>query len=369
MLYDHQVFTVQQVGGVSRYYRALLDHAAPTLQSEVALALSNNLYLQDGQHSRHLRFFPNLDFRGRFSFMWRLNARLCRRTLRQGHYDVFHPTLNDNDYFLDDLPADKPLVITIHDMIAAMHPEQFPWVDQTALPRLAARAAHIITVSEHTRADVLRLLPVAPERVSVIHHGFTPTAPTTPRLAPGYLLNVGTRAGYKNFDCVLLALAELVRTPATAALRLVCAGGGPATAAELELIEQLDLSGRVHFTGTITESELAGLYRHAAAFVFASHYEGFGFPILEAFGQQCPVVLSNASCFPEIAQDAALYFDPHQPSDLAVQIELLLRDAALRTQLIELGSQRLRDFTWARTAARTHEVYRAACRQEQPVLI
>jgi glycosyltransferase involved in cell wall biosynthesis len=367
ILYDHQAFTVQDVGGVSRYYRALLDHAAPDIRSHVPLALTNNLYLQDRQHTDHYRFFPGLNFKGRFSLMWRLNAQVARRALRQRDYDVFHPTLNDNDYFLEDLPADKPLVITIHDMIAAQQPQQFPWVDHSVLPRLAARAAHIITVSEHTRADVLRLLPIDPERVSVIHHGFTPAEASAGLVDQGHLLYVGTRSGYKNFDCLLTAFAELVRVPATAQVRLVCAGGGPASATETARLEELGLLGRVHFTGTVTEGELMSLYRSAAAFVFPSHYEGFGFPILEAFGQHCPVVLSNASCFPEIAQDAALYFDPQQPSDLAVQLGLLLQDAGLRKQLVHLGSLRLQDFTWTQTAARTHEVYRAAC--QQPVLI
>ncbi|UOQ70034.1 glycosyltransferase family 4 protein [Hymenobacter cellulosilyticus] len=368
ILYDHQAFTVQDVGGVSRYYRALLDHAAPDIHSHVPVVLSNNVYLKDRQHSRHSSFFPNLSFRGRFSLMLSLNRSASRRALRQGKFDVFHPTLTDDPYFLPEI-QDKPLVITIHDMIPVLFGEQYPLTDLPLMSRIAQRANQIIAVSEHTRADILRLLPVSPDRVTVVPHGYTPAIAGPATLPEGYLLYVGTRQGYKNFDCLLQALAQLVRQPGQRSLRLVCAGGGWATEAEQDRLQVLGLTANVQFAGLVSEAELASLYRGAAAFVFPSCYEGFGFPILEAFAQHCPVVLSNASCFPETAQDAALYFDPQQPADLAQQLLLLLREPHLRRQLTQLGSLRLRDFTWGQTAALTHEVYRAAQEQPQPVLI
>ncbi|MCB2407989.1 glycosyltransferase family 4 protein [Hymenobacter lucidus] len=365
ILYDHQAFTVQDVGGVSRYYRALLDHAAPDVQSHVPVLVSNNVYLQDRRHTSHVGFFPGQSFRGRFSFMWKLNRLACRRALRRGEFDVFHPTLIDDPYFLDEV-QDKPMVITLHDMIPMLFTEQYPQTNVEIITRIAQRANQIIAVSEHTRADILRLLPVSPERVTVVPHGFTPGPAARLVVPDGYLLYVGTRSGYKNFDCLLQALAQLVRQPGLHELRLVCAGGGKPTEAEQDRLQELGLAGNVQFAGLLQEAELAGLYCGAAAFVFPSHYEGFGFPILEAFAQECPVVLSNASCFPETAQDAALYFDPNQPADLAQQLHLLLREPALRRQLTQLGTLRLADFTWTQAAERTRAVYRAAREQPQP---
>ncbi|TGE29289.1 glycosyltransferase family 4 protein [Hymenobacter metallicola] len=368
ILYDHQAFTVQDVGGVSRYYRALLDHASPDVHSHVPVVVSNNVYLQDRRHTNHSAFFPGQSFRGRFSFMWKLNRLACRRALRRGSYDVFHPTLIDDPYFMHEV-EDKPMVITIHDLIPVLFTEQYPQTDVALIGRIAQRANQIIAVSEHTRTDILRLLPVSPERVTVVPHGYTPSPPPRTLLPEGYLLYVGTRSGYKNFDCLLQALAQLVRRPGLQAQRLVCAGGGRATEAEQDRLQELGLTQHVQFMGLVQEAELAGLYRGAAAFVFPSLYEGFGFPILEAFAQKCPVVLSNASCFPETAQDAALYFDPHQPADLAQQLHLLLLEPALRRQLQQLGTLRLADFTWAQTATRTRAVYRAAQDLPQPVLL
>jgi glycosyltransferase involved in cell wall biosynthesis len=117
---------------------------------------------------------------------------------------------------------------------------------------------------------------------------------------------------------------------------------------------------RSHQLGPVSDAQLNQLYRKAQAFVFPSRYEGFGFPILEAFGQRCPVVLSNASCFPEIAQDAALYFDPNDAAELHDQLLRVLRDRQLRQSLVQAGENRVGDFTWEQAAARTHQVYQEA---------
>ncbi|WP_426491044.1 glycosyltransferase family 4 protein [Hymenobacter sp. 102] len=362
VLYDHQAFTLQDFGGVSRYHHELLRHAS--WQSELAVALSNNLYLRDQQYPRYRTFLPNSSLPARWRVIQFFNDRASRRALRRAAYDVFHPTLTDDDYFLDLLPPGRPLVITIHDMIPALFPAHYPDRDDQTLARIAQRADRIIAVSEHTRADVLRLLPVASEKVAVVYHGYAePAAASGPSALPlpeRYVLFTGSRALYKNFGCLVKALAML---PATVAqgMHLVCAGGGSFTAEEQALLRQAGWAERAHQFGPVSDVQLTHLYRHARAFIFPSCYEGFGLPILEAFSQQCPVVLSQASCFPEIAREAALYFPPDQPAVLAEQLARLLTDARLRRELVHLGQLRLLDFTWHNTARRTRAVYEAAC--------
>lgn len=379
VLYDHQAFTLQDFGGVSRYHHELLCHA--TWQSELAVALSNNLYLRDGKHSHHRSFLPDSSLPGRWRVMRYFNQRASCRALRRGAFDVFHPTLTDDAYFLELLAPDQPLVITIHDMIPALFPAHYPTHDAGVLARIAHRANRIITISENTRADVLRLLPVNPERVRVISHGYSDRQHPAgePVLAtPGrYVLFTGSRALYKNFGCLVEALALL---PAVVAqgLHLVCAGGGAFSAAERELLHRTGWSARAHQFGRVSDGQLNQLYREAQAFVFPSEYEGFGLPILEAYGQQCPVVLSDASCFPEIAREAALYFPANQPAALAQQLARVLTDAPLRRELVRLGQLRLLDFSWQHTARRTRAVYEEACQDthlrpvhafaDQPVL-
>ncbi|MCA8829557.1 glycosyltransferase family 4 protein [Hymenobacter pini] len=361
VLYDHQAFTLQDFGGVSRYHHELLCHAS--WQSELAVALSNNLYLQDRQHSRHLTFLPASSLPARWRVIRFFNDLASRRALRQGAYDVFHPTLTDDDYFLSLLPPDRPLVVTIHDMIPALFPAHYPGRDGQVLNRIVQRANRIIVVSEHTRADVLRLLPVEPEKVEVVYHGYAAPQYTPAAALPvpeRYVLFTGSRALYKNFGCLVQALAQL--PPAVAqGLHLVCAGGGAFTDAEQALLRQAGCAERAHQFGPVSDAQLTYLYRHAKVFIFPSEYEGFGLPILEAFGQQCPVVLSHASCFPEIACEAALYFPPNEPAVLAEQLARVLSDAALRRELVQLGQLRLLDFTWHHTARRTRAVYEQAC--------
>ena len=110
---------------------------------------------------------------------------------------------------------------------------------------------------------------------------------------------------------------------------------------------------------------LAQLYRHARLFVYPSLYEGFGIPILEAFAQKCPVVASRASCFPEVAGDAAAYFSPQSAQELAEAILHTLSDAAYRNLLVERGCERLKLFTWEETARKTEETYRKALKADQ----
>jgi glycosyltransferase involved in cell wall biosynthesis len=362
VLYDHQAFTLQDFGGISRYHHELMCHAS--WQSELAVALSNNLYLRTRHHARPRTFLPNSSLPARWRIIRFFNNQASQRALRRGAFDVFHPTLTDDDYFLDLLPPNRPLVITLHDMIPALFPEHYPDRDGQMLTRIARRADRIITVSEHTRADVLRLLPVAPEKVAVVYHGYAEprTASGSPALPvpEQYVLFTGSRALYKNFGCLVKALALLPASLARS-LHVVCAGGGPFTTEELALLRQMGWAGRAHQFGPVSDEQLTLLYRHAQAFVFPSEYEGFGLPILEAFGQQCPVVLSHASCFPEIAREAALYFPPDQPTALAGQLERLLTDARLRRELVQLGQLRLLDFTWHHTARHTRAVYEAAC--------
>ena len=366
ILYDPEVFCLQDVGGVSHYFYELIDHAGPDVSCELPTVLSNNVYLKDRKHTRHLGLLPSMSVPGLWRLMQYANRRASCKAIQRQQFDVFHATVNDQTWFLNLLDR-KPFVITIHDMIPALFGEYYQQTG-TELGTLASRAARIITVSENTRADVLRLLPVPPDHVSVVHHGHTVRHyPYEEAVAApdDYLLFTGSRQAYKNFGCLVQAFGMLHANYPD--LHLVCAGGGPFTEPEMALLRVAGVAARTHQLGYLTDGQLNQLYHRARVFVFPSLYEGFGFPILEAFGQQCPVVLSNASCFPEIAQDAALYFNPHDADDLHERLDRVLRDRALRHTLVRRGLTRVRDFTWERAAAQTRQVYEEA-RQDTLVL-
>ena len=170
-----------------------------------------------------------------------------------------------------------------------------------------------------------------------------------------YVLYVGERCRHKNFRGLLPAFAHLAT--ALPDLHLVCAGQKGFDRAELDLIQELGLADRCESV-SVNDEQLTFLYQNAALLVVPSLYEGFGLPVLEAFDASCPVALSDTGSFPEIAGDAALYFDPSDVTSIEKALRKLLSDHALRQVLIHRGRERLQRFSWATTAERTAAVYK-----------
>jgi len=243
----------------------------------------------------------------------------------------------------------------------------------------ATRADRIVTPSEFTRNDVLKLLPVEPERVVVIPGGIDPSFKPQPdaevatRLAPlglrpgDYLLFLGTIEPRKN----LARLLQAVELAGPKIGPLVLAGGrGWNNAAIRDAIVRLARDGRVRDLGYVPDDLRPALHAGARAFVYPSLYEGFGLPPLEAMACGTPVLTSNVSALPEVMGDAALYVDPHDVSELAGCLTRIWRDDALRADLRARGLARARQFSWDRTARLTIDVYRGLleceCRSSCP---
>lgn len=167
---------------------------------------------------------------------------------------------------------------------------------------------------------------------------------------------VGTRDPHKNFGFMLKSIAEKLKKRE---IKLICTGSS-FTETEKELIDELGVQGNVLNSGFVSEDELSGLYANAICLVYPSLYEGFGFPILEGFLNKCPICISNTSCFPEIAGDAACYFDPKNPDSLSESVSKVLDDPVYRHKLIEKGSKRLDLFSWDESTKLTFEVYKRA---------
>ncbi len=140
-------------------------------------------------------------------------------------------------------------------------------------------------------------------------------------------------------------------------LHLICAGGGLFSKQEQEIISGFNIAAQCQQL-TVTDAQLKQLYTQATVFAFPSYKEGFGLPLLEAFANYCPVVCSNASCFPEIAGDAALYFDPMDEASVKKTVAQVLNDDDTRKLLIAKGRQRLQSFTFDNCVDNTIQVYK-----------
>jgi glycosyltransferase involved in cell wall biosynthesis len=286
------------------------------------------------------------------------------RLLKKQDFDVFHPTYYE-PYFLKYIQK-KPFVLTVYDMIHEHFPNYFKTNDQTRAwkKQLIENAGAIIAISENTKQDILKFTDVNPDRVHVIYLGnpfekissssqINPYS-SSPVFEKPYLLFVGGRTSYKNFDFFIESVAGILCKDEE--LHVVCAGSSPFTNKEKTTLKNLDILHKVHHV-KIDDTILKNLYRNARAFIFPSLYEGFGLPVLEAFSCGCPIMLSNTSSLPEIGGNAAIYFDPYDSTSLSETLEHLISDDTLRLQLVQKGYERLKLFSWEITAQKTKKIY------------
>lgn len=258
-----------------------------------------------------------------------------------------------------------PNVLIVPDIQHEYHPEFFSPDDLAerlrAYTASAKRAAHICAISEFTRQTLIERLGIPPDRVTTTHPAADPLFHTGSLgrgnsrrvlekygLKPGeYLLFPGNTWPHKNHGAAFQALRVLREAYGLAPL-LVCTGSPKAAHHELlAQIRDLRLDRQVRFLGYCPALDMPGLYEGAAALVFPSLFEGFGFPLLEAMWCDCPIVCSNATSLPEIAGDAALLVDPRSPEALAHATSRVLTDGELRRGLIERGRLRVTRFSWA----------------------
>ncbi|MFA6534145.1 MAG: glycosyltransferase family 1 protein [Patescibacteria group bacterium] len=274
-----------------------------------------------------------------------------------------------------------PFVVTIHDLILRRHHSRrastrgaaafwlkrilYLWTIGSAI----RRAKKIITVSQFTKDEILRFYPVAPEKIEVIYNGLAAlggdlgdensdkNALLRYNINKPFLLCVGNAYPHKNLEKLLAAFREIQKTWDG---QLVLVGGSDYFQERLKAgLENFGLNkDSVLFPGQLSDSDLAGLYRAAALYVFPSLYEGFGLPGLEAMSCGLPVACSDIPCFREIYGAAAEYFNPAVVGDITRTIKALLANPARQAELRRLGREQVKKYSWAESVKRHLAVYR-----------
>ena len=359
VFFDHQTFSNQLYGGISRYFCELISGINKTEQHKAHLSLlwSNNIHLKEYNLSTLSYPFPN-----RHRLLQTSNQLFNKVDLKMGKYDIYHATYF-NDFLINSTNS-RPFVTTFYDMTYERLSHKFTELSRDTLiieqkKKIASRAAHLIAISQSTKQDMIDILGISPEQITVIHLGssFAFNLPdanySSDTIEKPYLLYVGNRSGYKNFRLFLKAASSLIKKHQIA---IICAGGGKFDKDEITLISSLSIAGLIKHVA-IDDKILPDLYRRAIAFVFPSLYEGFGIPILEAFSCSCPCVLSSTSSLPEVGGDAALYINPLDNESIVDALERIITDTALRTDLIQRGQQRLSLFSWQNTVDQTISLY------------
>ncbi len=280
-----------------------------------------------------------------------------------GAVDLFYSP----DFLLPPTRA-RRAIVTVHDLSYVRVPECFPepllkYLNR-AVPQALQRADLILADAASTQRDLADVYRVPLEKIRVLYPGadarFRPDVAEDAKSrvrartrGKPYLLSVGTIQPRKNYVRLLEAFAKIIANCGLqiANLQLVICGGRGWMYDEIyQAVERLGLSERVLFTDFVSDDDLPALYALATLFVYPSLYEGFGLPIAEAMACGAPVLSSNASSLPEVAGDAALYFDPYNVDVLAEAMRRALSDESLRADLRAGGFAQAKKFSWERAA-------------------
>jgi glycosyltransferase involved in cell wall biosynthesis len=360
ILYDQQIFSFQNYGGISRYFYELISRVGRT-ENEVLIdgKFSNNIYLPKLKGGVG-DFFPkfNLPYKNVLSFY--ANVFLDSYHLKGADFDILHATYF-HPYFLNYLKG-KPYVITVYDMAHELFSKDVRGFVKKTMEykrRAVLKANRIIAISENTKKDLMKLYDIPKEKIEVIYLG-NPLENVKPSklevLPERYLLFVGNRQGYKNFKFFLESVSSILRKDRS--LFLVCAGGGPFLTSEKIFISRLGIERQVVQIGFKDDSELAYIYKKALVYVLPSLYEGFGLTVLEAFSMSCPVVASNTSSIPEVCGKAVMYVNPKNHKSIKNTVEKVIEDDKLRNDLSKLGLEQVEKFSWNKTVKETLNVYK-----------
>ena len=303
---------------------------------------------------------PDRGFSGHFQrFIWYQTA--LHWQLKRQKTALFYSPVAEGILF-----PSIPQIISVHDLIPLKYPELSPkwrYYYDYVLPVILKQSQRIICFSQHTQQDIIDNYQLAPESIDVIYLGFDRHL-FSPQLNPEilkkynldkYLLYVGDMRFYKNLGRCLDAFDRL---PLKDYQFVITGKKDDFFYPEIKRqTEQLSAQDRIIFLDYVPTADLPGLYSMAQSLVFASLYEGFGLPVLEAMACGCPVIASNATSIPEVGGDSVFYIDPYDVENIAQGMYQVLTEPNLRNNLSKQGQERAKLFSWSKTAQDIQTVF------------
>jgi glycosyltransferase involved in cell wall biosynthesis len=364
IVYDHQVFSLQNSGGISSYYFELASHLSRGAFADVDVFLGLNRCIYPFRGLEH----PCAHILG---WSTKLRPGLARYALNElvtgawsvtgGRWDIYHNTLYR---FMPTVRA-RRFVATHHDCVQERFPKLFPDHARIigAKRRMFQKADLVLCVSESSRADLEHFYGVEPSRCKVIYNGVSPMVRSEAgktdllrKVRRPFLLYVGIRAEYKNFRGFLSAFTE---AGLHADYDILTLGGGSFSDDELRFIRGCSLQDAVISVPTASPDLLAEAYSMARLLVYPSLYEGFGFPPLEAMLLGTPALVAASPATLEVCGDAAFFFDPSDQEEFVIKLKSALEDEAARHEKIAIGLKFAQRYQWDRAVAQVLAAYQS----------
>lgn len=365
ILFDHQAFSRNSYGGISRYFSELYAHyLCGNLDVNVLAPIHRNVFLNsianNSVYGKYLKEYPPKTTR----LILKINQLISNAVIPIMRPNIIHQTYYGGHFYSAN---GSVKILTVYDMIHELIPSEISPTDQTSRLKLLSvnDSDHIICISQNTKSDLMNFFNIPESKVSVVYLGcdLGKLGEKSERSksfngARPYVLYVGNRSGYKNFKVLLEAYGalNLYKTH-----DLLIFGGGFLNDIELDMLDKLGIphSSIKHEYGE--DSLLTSIYKNAEVLVYPSIHEGFGLPPLEAMANLCPVISSSSSCMPEILGDGAIYFDPTSYEDLMIALMQIIDSRDNRTSCIQKGVERSRLFTWESCSNATLEIYKRFC--------
>ncbi len=369
VIFDPKIFAIQKYGGISRFFVELFKefNKTPKVKWILKGLVSRNMHLKTELPESRIKYLNVQNH-----IIWSMILSAFNKIFttypekRSSNYDntIYHATYYDLHY-LKKYEQSFRTVVTIYDLI-----DEFFNRD----PKLVRNKKYFIenadmihAISQTTADDIIKTYNIPAEKITVIHlaSSLKPIEENELKLPEKYILFVGNRDGYKNFDQFINAISPLLIKDKN--LFLLSAGGNHFNPNEKNLLNELTIADQVIWKPIENDDSLAWCYQHALFFVFPSKYEGFGIPILEAMNCNCPVVLSNTSSLKEVAASAGYYFDPNSTESMHNACLEVLESKILRQKLISEGKKRRIDFSWKITTKKTIMAYEKLLANSSPI--
>lgn len=309
VLFDYQCFQ-QRFGGVSVCFAELWKRLPKDISPIMPKIISDNINLDEiGIKHYKASLTKGKYLKNLYKYIDQL---ICKRSLLCDDYDIFHPTFL-HPYYINCVKKNVPVVCTQHDLIHEKTSRFDSKVVRERRKKQLEYADIVVCVSNQTKEELLEYYDfLDPNKVKTIYNGIVSpkvSCSSKPLYDFPYILYVGGRNGYKNFDNFIKAFSKIDKS-----ISLVCTGNSFNTS-EIELLNKFGVQDRT-YQKFVTNEDLVNLYCNALAFVYPSLMEGFGIPTLDALSAGCPAIISDIPCFHEVGGTAVAYFEPTDPDSI-----------------------------------------------------